>query len=68
MRYDRTDCALMCSAKSGSSTQDSPKSGDFLNAFQTAYKREFGFIIPDRQIIVDDLRWVYINYGQTGQN
>ncbi len=48
MRYARTDCALMCTSENG---QDG-----FLKAFRTAYKREFGFVIDDRDIIVDDIR------------
>lgn len=51
MRYDKTDCALMCS-RSNSSMQIT----GFLDSFLGRYKREFGFSIPDRPIIVDDIR------------
>uniref|UniRef100_H2Y9L4 5-oxoprolinase n=1 Tax=Ciona savignyi TaxID=51511 RepID=H2Y9L4_CIOSA len=52
LRYDRTDCALMCSpvaAKSGNFS----KYGDFLTTFTNS---EFGFTIPGRTVIVDDIR------------
>lgn len=51
MRYDKTDCALMCSKSSSSE----PITG-FLDSFLKRYKREFGFSIPDRSVIVDDIR------------
>lgn len=52
MRYDGTDCALMCSATKGSGT----KHGDFLDTFVNRYQSEFGFVIQNRNIIVDDIR------------
>jgi 5-oxoprolinase (ATP-hydrolysing) len=60
MRYDRTDCALMCSSEKGD------KAG-FLEAFRSAYKREFGFVIDDREIIVDDIRLVIKNQGEISE-
>lgn len=57
MRYDGTDCALMCSpthAESGDSVR--PKRGDFLRSFIERYKSEFGFVIEQRNIVVDDIR------------
>ncbi|CAL1530679.1 unnamed protein product [Lymnaea stagnalis] len=55
LRYEGTDCALMCSnqfpAKDGTSTH-----GDFYTAFITRYKTEFGFVLKDRKIYVDDIR------------
>ncbi|XP_023215143.1 5-oxoprolinase-like [Centruroides sculpturatus] len=56
MRYERTDCALMCTSIDYQSDHDTYKYGDFKAAFIGNYKREFGFIIPDRPIIVDDIR------------
>ncbi|XP_061197337.1 5-oxoprolinase-like isoform X1 [Saccostrea echinata] len=56
MRYDRTDCALMISADNFPANQNSCKAGDFKSAFQERYQTEFGFTIPDRPIIVDDIR------------
>lgn len=53
MRYDRTDCVLMCvgERKGGSEGLEA-----FKKTFEDSYKREFGFVIPDRDIIVDDVR------------
>ncbi|XP_076046275.1 5-oxoprolinase isoform X2 [Oratosquilla oratoria] len=58
MRYKGTDCALMCTALE-STSQDHGKKfayGDFKGAFLERYKNEFGFIIDDRPIIIDDIR------------
>uniref|UniRef100_T1DC93 Putative 5-oxoprolinase n=1 Tax=Cupiennius salei TaxID=6928 RepID=T1DC93_CUPSA len=51
MRYEKTDCALMCSRPSSSN-----EIMDFLSIFLDRYKREFGFSIPNRPILVDDIR------------
>lgn len=48
MRYDGTDCALMCTA--------TLKYENFLATFLERYKSEFGFTIQGRDIIVDDVR------------
>lgn len=56
MRYDRTDCALMISPDNHPANQNSCRSGDFKSAFQERYQTEFGFTIPDRPILVDDIR------------
>lgn len=58
LRYEGTDCALMCSAVKKTSTEKSKvcSFGDFQEAFIERYKREFGFIIENREIIVDDIR------------
>uniref|UniRef100_UPI00398E6E08 5-oxoprolinase isoform X2 n=1 Tax=Pristiophorus japonicus TaxID=55135 RepID=UPI00398E6E08 len=58
LRYDHTDCALMCSASAYPARQDteSCRSGDFRAAFTSRYMNEFGFVIPERPIIVDDIR------------
>ncbi|XP_074000836.1 LOW QUALITY PROTEIN: 5-oxoprolinase [Numenius arquata] len=56
LRYEGTDCALMCSAKGYPPTPDSCRAGDFLAAFTSRYLVEFGFTIPDRPVVVDDLR------------
>nr|CAB3264567.1 5-oxoprolinase [Phallusia mammillata] len=55
LRYDRTDCALMCSP-SGQGSRMGSKFGDFLASFDNRYKTEFGFTIPNRKIMVDDVR------------
>ena len=54
MRYDRTDCALLCGPKEG--TESPLHAGDFLGSFAEKYLTEFGFIIKDRPVIVDDIR------------
>ncbi|KAJ8302674.1 hypothetical protein KUTeg_019070 [Tegillarca granosa] len=56
MRYDRTDCALMVSTETFPANQESSKFGDFVAAFQERYQTEFGFTLPHRPIIVDDIR------------
>ncbi|XP_027713466.1 5-oxoprolinase isoform X2 [Vombatus ursinus] len=56
LRYQGTDCAIMVSARQHPSTSHSPREGDFEAAFTERYLQEFGFIIPDRPILVDDVR------------
>ncbi|KAM9644328.1 5-oxoprolinase [Morphnus guianensis] len=56
LRYEGTDCALMCSAKGHPPTPHSCRSGDFHAAFTSRYVVEFGFTIPDRPVVVDDVR------------
>ncbi|KAG5890200.1 hypothetical protein JTB14_010662 [Gonioctena quinquepunctata] len=54
MRYDGTDCALMCGPTGiGEIT---PGHGDFSKTFVERYKSEFGFVIQQRDVIVDDIR------------
>ncbi|KAI1726553.1 hydantoinase b/oxoprolinase domain-containing protein [Ditylenchus destructor] len=50
MRYEKTDCVLMC-VGNNKTTLDG-----FIEIFLESYKREFGFTISDRDIIVDDIR------------
>ncbi len=47
LRYQGTDTALMI---------PEPGNGDYTAAFEKAYFREFGFQLPGRDILVDDLR------------
>ncbi|AGF77469.1 N-methylhydantoinase B/acetone carboxylase, alpha subunit [Desulfocapsa sulfexigens DSM 10523] len=47
LRYQGTDGSLMI---------EKPADGDFAKAFQTRYMREFGFELPGRAVLVDDLR------------
>lgn len=54
MRYDGTDCALMCGPSEAKGV--APKNGDFLKTFVERYKSEFGFVIQQRNVIVDDIR------------
>ncbi|XP_075067731.1 5-oxoprolinase isoform X2 [Mixophyes fleayi] len=56
LRYERTDCALMCSARGYPGNPDSCRAGDFKKAFTERYMKEFGFTIPARGIVVDDIR------------
>ncbi|XP_050304540.1 5-oxoprolinase [Anthonomus grandis grandis] len=56
MRYDGTDCALMCNPSSTKSESLHPKEGDFMKSFIERYKSEFGFVISNRNVIVDDIR------------
>ncbi|XP_041376521.1 5-oxoprolinase-like [Gigantopelta aegis] len=56
LRYDKTDCALMCSAENYPTTSKTGKYGDFQAAFLDRYKTEFGFTLKERPIIVDDIR------------
>ncbi|MBN3271781.1 OPLA oxoprolinase, partial [Polyodon spathula] len=56
LRYERTDCALMCSASGYPGNKESCSTGDFRAAFTDRYRKEFGFTIPERPIVVDDIR------------
>lgn len=49
LRFDGTDCALM-------TLQTTPDDWDFERGFSELYQQEFGFILKDRDIIVDDIR------------
>ncbi|XP_076856985.1 5-oxoprolinase isoform X2 [Brachyhypopomus gauderio] len=56
MRYEGTDCALMVRGSSCPSHAQSCQSGDYLTAFTKRYLKEFGFTMPDRPVMVDDIR------------
>ena len=58
MRYQGTDCALMCSAQSVEA---------FLEAFLKQYKKEFGFTMPNRAVLIDDVRVRGIGCTQFGR-
>ncbi|XP_046471410.1 5-oxoprolinase isoform X1 [Neodiprion pinetum] len=53
LRYEGTDCALMCTPKTGKS---GTAQGDFLATFLERYQTEFGFTMPGRKVFVDDIR------------
>lgn len=53
LRYERTDCLLMCSPTEGTRGECAR---DFLDAFAAQYRTEFGFTIPERAVIADDIR------------
>lgn len=48
MRYEKTDCALMISG--------GEEGTGFEEAFLAQYLREFGFTIPGRPLVIDDVR------------
>ncbi|XP_053980363.1 5-oxoprolinase [Hylaeus volcanicus] len=54
LRYQGTDCALMCTPSQRSA--DGTRHGDFLTPFLERYQMEFGFTMPNRKILVNDLR------------
>ncbi|XP_029313101.1 5-oxoprolinase [Cottoperca gobio] len=56
LRYKGTDCALMVTAAGHRANAQSCVAGDFRGAFTKRYLKEFGFTIPDRPIMVDDIR------------
>ncbi|KAI4795937.1 hypothetical protein KUCAC02_029552, partial [Chaenocephalus aceratus] len=56
LRYKGTDCALMVTADGHPANAQSCAAGDFRSAFTKRYLKEFGFTIPDRPIMVDDIR------------
>lgn len=56
LRYEGTDCALMVTAAGHPSNAQSCQAGDFRSSFTKRYLKEFGFTIPDRAIVVDDIR------------
>ncbi|XP_071274326.1 5-oxoprolinase [Agelaius tricolor] len=56
LRYEGTDCALMVSAQGHPPGPGTCGAGDFLGAFTERYQQEFGFTIPGRAVLVDDLR------------
>ncbi|KAL3118966.1 hypothetical protein niasHT_003749 [Heterodera trifolii] len=53
LRYDRTDCLLMCSTAEQSGGNCAK---DFIDTFEEQYQREFGFTVPGRAVIADDIR------------
>jgi 5-oxoprolinase (ATP-hydrolysing) len=53
MRYQGTDFSIMINVTKG---DDSELGGDYQLEFEKRYKREYGFTIHGRDILVDDLR------------
>ncbi|XP_054738314.1 5-oxoprolinase [Anastrepha obliqua] len=58
LRYDGTDCALMCSPATTTNKDDAllTSYGDFIATFLQRYRTEFGFVLQNRAIVVDDIR------------
>ena len=54
MRFDGTDTALMILADEDERDEDG--SEDFMRAFRRAYKAEFGFLLEEKSVIVDDIK------------
>lgn len=54
MRFAKTDCAIMVTADYD--PMDPCTLSNFITAFFANYKREFGFVLEDRDIIIDDIR------------
>ncbi|XP_029033691.2 5-oxoprolinase [Osmia bicornis bicornis] len=55
LRYQGTDCALMCTPNK-TSGNNGTRHGDFLTTFLERYQTEFGFTMPNRKILVNDVR------------
>ncbi|XP_014213101.1 5-oxoprolinase [Copidosoma floridanum] len=57
LRYEGTDCALMCPADPVSTPgQPSMSHGNFAKSFLERYQKEFGFTMPNKRILVNDIR------------
>lgn len=58
LRYDGTDGALMCAPGSAQNATNPLISayGDFNSTLLERYRSEFGFVLQNRRIIVDDIR------------
>jgi len=50
MRFNGTDTALMVLPEAGESA------GDYLGTFRRAYKAEFGFLLDEARVVVDDIK------------
>jgi len=50
MRFDGTDTALMILPEAGENE------GDYLGAFRRAYRAEFGFLLDEARVVVDDIK------------
>ncbi|KAI9457610.1 5-oxoprolinase [Lactarius psammicola] len=50
MRFDGTDTALMVLPEAGESKDD------YLGAFRRAYRAEFGFLLDEARVVVDDIK------------
>ncbi|VVC94662.1 unnamed protein product [Leptidea sinapis] len=66
LRYSGTDCALMVSPAPGDSALHT-NHGDFYTSFVERYKKEFGFTLSDRDVIVDDVRVRGVGRGAEDQ-
>ncbi|KAG2383667.1 hypothetical protein C9374_004338 [Naegleria lovaniensis] len=60
MKYKGTDYSIMTTVPEKLKKEHDGLDGDYLAEFEKAYKREYGFIIAGRSVIVDDIRVVGI--------
>lgn len=56
MRWEGTDTALMALGSQLRGDETGPSEEDFEEAFRKAYKHEFGFLLENKRIIVDDIK------------
>jgi 5-oxoprolinase (ATP-hydrolysing) len=56
LRYDGTDTAMMILLEDVASTPRSVREFDFVSSFKKQYLREYGFLLENRSILVDDVR------------
>jgi 5-oxoprolinase (ATP-hydrolysing) len=62
MRFDGTDTSLMVLAESDGQEEGQQEKEDFLGAFRKAYKSEFGFLLDEKNVVVDDIKvWCLIH-------
>lgn len=54
MRFDGTDTAIMVLPDEGEKDQQGEE--DFMGAFRRVYKQEFGFLLEEKGVIVDDIK------------
>ncbi|KAJ2928426.1 hypothetical protein H1R20_g8677, partial [Candolleomyces eurysporus] len=55
MRFEGTDTSLMVLPQA-KKTESGEESEDYLEAFKRVYKTEFGFVLEDKPVIVDDIK------------
>lgn len=53
MRFDGTDTALMILPED---KDDGEEKEDFMSAFRKEYKEQFGFLLDEKNVIVDDIK------------
>lgn len=59
LRYEGTDVPIMTEQPSNSTngtTGGTITAVDYITAFEEAYRREYGFILENRKVLVDDIR------------
>ena len=56
MRFDGTDTSLMILPEEQHLGMEKGEEDDYLSAFRTSYKEQFGFLLDSKKIIVDDVK------------